>query len=116
MELFSEVFPSFHYLADVVHIDSDVPFDVDGDVKLVCQYLKAKKTNNLDHWFHSKISHLSFRLAIFVIFIGREKYRMPYRIAKIVGDISTEECRQLMKECLPDIVKKRKIIQRLYMK
>ena len=69
MELFNEVFPSFHYLADVVHIDSDIPFDVEGDVKLVCQYLKAKKTNNLDHWLHCKINHWSFRLTLFDYYI-----------------------------------------------
>ena len=41
---------------------------------------------------------------------------MPYRIAKIIGDISPKECGQLMREHLPDTVRKRKIIQRLYMK
>ena len=54
LKMFNEIFPAFHYLGEVKHIHSHVPFDVDENIELVCQYLQAKKKETLDHWQYRK--------------------------------------------------------------
>ena len=57
LSLFNSVFPTFHFLGDVVRISPEAPFDINGDVdvQLVCKYLKAKQNGELDQWNHRKL-------------------------------------------------------------
>ena len=107
MELFNEIFPAFHYLGECKHIEPGIAFDVEGEVnvKLVCQYLKAKKHKRLDYWHRS---------GIYYNLIG--ELQPPYMIANIIGDMSSKECQDTLNECLPDDVKGTKMILSLYLK
>ena len=48
MEFFAECYPVFDVLGKEKLIGSDIPYECDAQVQLVCKYLKAMKTNKLD--------------------------------------------------------------------
>lgn len=54
LEAFLDNYPVFQLLGTVYHVGSGHQFDVDGEVQLVCKYLKSKKDGNLDRLAKSK--------------------------------------------------------------
>ena len=94
--LFHEI-PILKLLCSCVHIDPGIPYDVDGDVQLVCKYLWAcedeRRINRLFHDFINVVIKFSTS-----------------------PDLCEATCHQLLKKYMPDHISSTKITQKLFIK
>ena len=58
---FRKFLPTFCFFGDEIHIDSQIPYDVDDDVQLVCKYLNAlEKEGTNPGWGINKLYYGRF--------------------------------------------------------
>ena len=95
LDLFYREVPVLKLLGTPRHIDSDIPYDVDKDVQLVCKYLQAYRSNSIDRLYRDGCPLIKFSL---------------YR------DIPDEQCHSLLKTYMPDHIACSKITQHLFIR
>ena len=93
-------------------LGSEIPYECDDQVQLVCKYLKAMKTNTLDQVLKGiriiTIVKLCYRLQL----IGSiEEIRIG-----AMDKVTPEDCCSLLNEYMPPQVRLRKISQKLYVR
>ena len=93
-------------------IDSKVPYFCDGQVQLVCKYLKAMKENTLDQAvLNGKDLRVSSIHSLICITGNREGARIGS-----TKMLTNEDCCSLLNEYMPPHVRLRKITQKLYIR
>ena len=95
LELFYSEVPILKLFGTPHLVEPDVPYDVDSDVQLVCKYLRAYKTNNINRLHHDRNPPVKFSLD---------------------NDLSAEECHSFLKAYMPDHIACSKITQHLFIR
>lgn len=90
------VVPIFKLLGTPFYIDSNVPYDVNSDVQLVCKYLHAYKTRNIDCLYN-------------------ERSQKEVKFSQS-GNLSTSMCNSLLSMYMPDHIANSKITQHLFIR
>ena len=81
------------------YIQSDEPYMVDNDVQLVCKYLLAYRSNEIDT-IHEELHH----------------DKLPGVKFSTKKDLTNKECQHILLQNMPPHVKHSKITQRLFVK
>lgn len=69
LESFKNSYPLFELLGDECPIGSELPYDVDYRVQLVCKYLKAKEEGSLDQLAKRKLNGYDNQSILIVVCI-----------------------------------------------
>lgn len=69
LESFKNSYPLFELLGDECLIGSELPYDVDYRVQLVCKYLKAKEEGSLDQLAKRKLNGYDNQSILIVVCI-----------------------------------------------
>ena len=93
-------------------IGSEIPYECDDQVQLVCKYLKAMETNTLDQVLKGIRNITMVKLCYRLKLIGSiEEIRIG-----AVDMVTPEDCCSLLNKYMPPQVRLRKISQKLYVR
>ena len=116
--LFFQELPILTLFGSRCHIGADVPYDVDGDVQLVCKYLKAYKEGVVKKRIDRL--YIDYSLMHRLMFMRNPEHSEPMQCPIIKfstdPDLSNEECHSLLQEYMPPHVANTKIIQQLFVR
>ena len=104
LDLFLARLPLFKYLGRKHEVNPCELFDVNGDVQIVCKYLKAY--DETDRKGDKTIDTL---------FSLKTEFDEPIKFA-VKSDLSLKECQALLNKYMPEHVKERKVMQHLFVK